>query len=80
MLIDIWSEVNALGGTVRDGNDYERGYCEAIAEVLDILEHAGITEETPVNRATLRDQFSPRDPDRLREDREERRRLEREGV
>ena len=65
MSFDIWSEVNALGGTVRDGNEYERGWCEAIAEVLAILEHAGITAESPVKRRdTFADQLAKADLER----------------
>lgn len=44
-----WYRINALGGTVEDGDLHGRGYCAAVRDALNILEDVGA--EDPLRRA-----------------------------
>jgi hypothetical protein len=40
--VTLYREIDALGGT--PGNDWDRGYCEALNDVLAILTKRGFSE------------------------------------
>ena len=37
----LWAQVNALGGTAPEGDEYARGIVETVGRVLDMIEELG---------------------------------------
>ena len=41
---EAWNAINAEGGVVPEGDDYSRGFADAITRALEILEDLGAIE------------------------------------